>query len=374
LPALPPRLHSNRSRGIGLVVALLLALLLCTSVPGAGAAGTQKRQPHHRKVKPKPTYWGAWIGDQLTGTAAPWDMNAAAILEQYLGKGMSLLEFSSPFEYCDENGCHFYQFPDQAMQNIRNHGSIPFFSWGAELAPRESEVQPDYQLADLIEGRHDAYIHQFAAEVKEWGHPFFLRFNWEMNGNWFPWSEGANGNAPGQYVAAWRHVHDIFTSVGATNVTWVWCPFADAKGALQEIRSLYPGDAYVDWACMDGYNWGRSPVNAQRWKSFSRLFDATYRQLVRKVARRKPIMLAEFASSPHGGHKALWIKKMFEQLPWKYPRIRGLIWFDSFDRGVDWPLETSATATRAFARGIHRRRFLDNHFSELTESPILPPR
>ena len=83
----------------------------------------------------------------------------------------------------------------------------------------------------MIAGRYDEYIREFAEEARAWGHPFFLRFNWEMNGDWFPWSEGVNGNPSGEYVAAWRHVHDIFAAVGATNVTWVWCPFVDPKAS-----------------------------------------------------------------------------------------------------------------------------------------------
>ena len=68
----------------------------------------------------------------------------------------------------------------------------------------------------MISGKYDSYIPQNVAEdARDWGHPFFLRFDWEMNGNWFPWSEGVNGNQSGEFVAAWRHVHDIFTSVGA---------------------------------------------------------------------------------------------------------------------------------------------------------------
>ena len=349
------------------VPATLLALLLSCLLP-AGAAVAKK---HH---SPRSVYWGAWVGDQLTGTAAPWDMGAATRLEGLLGKGMSLLEFSSPFENCEVSPCHFYEFPEEAMQDIRAHGSIPFFSWGAEGTPRTSEVQPDYQLADLIEGRYDSYIAQFASEAKTWGHPFFLRFNWEMNGNWFPWSEGVNGNQPGQFVAAWRHVHDIFSTVGATNATWVWCPFADAKGKLQELRSLYPGGSYVDWTCMDGYNWGSNPVNPQKWKSFGKLFDSTYAQLAETVAKSKPIVLAELASSPNGGHKARWIRNMFARLPVKYPRIRGLIWFDSVDRGVDWPLESSTTAAKAFADGIRKGIYANNRFSELLGSPIKPLR
>jgi mannan endo-1,4-beta-mannosidase len=347
----------------------LLALVLCWLLPaGADAA---KPKPHH---PPRPVYWGAWIGDQLTGTSAPWDMGAASRFEEIVGKGMSLLEFSSPFQNCSESACHHYKFPEEAMQSIRQHGSIPVLSWGAEAAPRISEVQPDFQLSDLIEGRYDSYIAEFATEAKAWGHPFFLRFNWEMNGNWFPWSEGANGNSPGQYVAAWRHVHDIFTSAGATNATWVWCPYADEKHKYPNIRTFYPGAYYVDWTCMDGYNWGKNPVNPQRWKNFGQLFDSTYKQLTKKIARRKPIMVAEFASSPNGGHKALWIRNMFAKLPAKYPRIRGLIWFDTLDRGVDWPIETSTTATRAFARGIRKGIYANNRFAELAGSPILPLR
>ncbi len=81
-----------------------------------------------------------------------------------------------------------------------------------------------------------------------------MRFNWEMNGRWFPWSEGVNGNKSGEYVTAWRHVHDIFTAVGANKVTWVWCPNIDPNRIFLDLASQYPGDEYVDWTCLDGYN------------------------------------------------------------------------------------------------------------------------
>ena len=87
---------------------------------------------------------------------------------------------------------------------------------------------------------------QWATAAKAWGHPFFLRFDHEMNGNWqFPWAELLNGNKPGDYVKAWRHVHDMFTSLGATNVSWVWCPNVSG-GSTRPMAQLYPGDAYVD--------------------------------------------------------------------------------------------------------------------------------
>jgi len=368
----------RRLGGARLLVLLLLAMLGCGLLASAASAAGQQDRPAkrvHRKVKPHPLYWGAWIGEQLTGTDAPWDMNAVSIFEQVVGKGMSLIEFSSPFLDCSRRPCRYFRFPEEPMNDIRAHGSIPVFSWGAEASAGGGAYQPDFQLADIIAGAYDPYVAQFAAEARDWGHPFFLRFNWEMNGNWFPWSEGVNGNAPGQYVAAWRRVHDIFTAVGATNATWVWCPYADGgKRRGQPLRQVYPGTAYVDWTCMDGYNWGNNPVNPQKWRSFAELFELTYKALTKKIAPDKPLMLGEFATTPYGGHKALWLRQMFEQLPREYPRIRALIYFNSFDRGVDWPLETSATAARTFARGIQKGIYANNRFGEIATSPIPPLR
>ena len=354
--------------------------MLAAPAPAAGQAdepGKAAKKQRKKHPKPKPMYWGAWIGEQFTGTDAPWDMNAVAMFQQVVGgKGLSLLEFSSPFEDCSRPPCRFYKFPTIAMNNVRAYGAIPVFSWGAESNPRVSAEQPNFQLADLAGGAYDAQIAQFAVEARDWGHPFFLRFNWEMNGNWFPWSEKANGNGPGQYVAAWRRVHDIFGAVGAHNATWVWCPYADTPQRLKQTRlkPLYPGHGYVDWTCLDGYNWGRNPVNPRPWRSFDEIFAPAYKAVTKKIAPRKPMMLAEFATSPYGGHKALWIQKMFEELPRKYPRVRALIYFDSVDRGVDWPLETSATAARAFAKGIRKGRYANNRFGEIATSPIPPLR
>lgn len=359
------------------LAALLLALLACClAAAEATARQAPAPPPKAKKVKPKPTYWGAWIGDQITGANAPWDMNAVSYFEQMLGKGMSLVELSSPWRDCNRTPCTPYKFPTEAMDNIRGHGSIPVFSWGSESSPSTGPEQPDFQLAKIAGGAWDSYIADFANEAKEWGHPFFLRFDWEMNGNWFPWSQLANGNSSGQFVAAWRHVHDIFAAVGATNATWVWCPYADTAKRIKRnpLKPLYPGDAYVDWTCLDAYNWGLNSVNPRPWRSFAQLFDPAYSSIVKKVAPRKPMMLGEFATSPYGGHKAAWIRQMFEELPRKYPRIRALVYFDTVDRGVDWPLETSPPATQAFAKGIRKGIYADNRFGEIITSPIQPPR
>lgn len=225
----------------------------------------------------------------------------------------------------------------------------------------------------MIAGHFDGYICRWAREAKRWGHPFFLRFDWEMNGDWFPWAEGVNGNRPGEYVAAWRHVHDIFSEVGATNVTWVWCPNVDIGGALRNLASLYPGDAYVDWAGLDGYNSGTNPAKDDHWRSFDEVYSRTYRELVERIAPGKPIAIGEIGSSEQGGSKARWIGEMLRALPRSYPRIRALVWLDKYEGELDWPIETSQSAVAAFRAGLRNPAYAGARFSSYSVPRAIRP-
>ncbi len=320
---------------------------------------------------PSSLYWGAWIGEQFTGAQAPWDMNAVSDFEKVAQKPLSLVNFSSPFANCEKAPCSYYAFPKEPMENVRQHGAIPFFSWASQSTPSSLD-EPEFQLADVIEGKYDNYIREWATAAAAWGHPFFLRFNWEMNGNWFPWSEGVNGNNPGEYVAAWRHVHDIFTEVGATNATWTWCPNVDPGHSLHELASLYPGDEYVDWTCLDGYNWGSDPAHPAKWHTFDELFSTTYHEITETIAPTKPMVIGEVGSTEEGGSKAQWIEEMLRDVPTEYPQIHGLQWFDKEEEG-DWPIESSSSSAAAFAAGIQSPSYLGNEFAAAGSGPIAAP-
>ncbi len=323
---------------------------------------------------PSSLYWGAWIGSQLTGAEAPWDMGAVSKLEESVGKQLSLVHFAAPFADCSSSPCSFYKFPTTSMESIRDHGAIPFFSWSSQSTPSSLD-EPEFQLSDLIAGKYDSYIREFAESARDWGHPFFLRFDWEMNGEWFPWAEGANGNQPGEYVTAWRHVHDIFTSVGANNVSWVWCPNVDPGKEFGEIAAMYPGDGYVDWTSLDGYNWGTNPTKPSRWMTFDQLFSSTYHRIVETIAPSKPMVIGEVGSSEYGGSKAAWIKEMLKEIPTEYPAIHGLLWFDKIVEGenMDWQLDSSAGAISAFAAGIQSPSYVGNSYASLSGGAIPPP-
>jgi beta-mannanase len=171
----------------------------------------------------------------------------------------------------------------------------------------------------------------------------------------------------------WRHVHRIFDTVGARNVTWVWCPNVNYADAVHPLRSLYPGNAYVDWTCLDGYNWGTNPLAPAGWHSFDETFRATYRVVTKDIAPTKPLMIGETSSSEYGGSKASWITDaLTDQIPRHYPRVRALVWFNKNADGMDWIIESSPAAQAAFAAGIAAPLYATNDFSAIRGSPIGP--
>lgn len=345
-------------------MAICVGLLLCALVALSVATSRARAAP--------PIYWGAHIGPQLTGTQAPWDMRAVYKFQRITRKPPSLISFYVPFADCSTIPCSFYPFPSTPVEDIRRYGAVPVINWSSASTSSGDPVrQPAFGLRHIISGHYDFHIRQFAEAAAEWGRPFFLRFNWEMNGFWFPWNEGVNGNKRGEFIAAWRHVHDIFTSVGATNATWVWCPNIALIKRLKKFRQLYPGGDYVDWTCLDGFNWGDTPRSAG-WMSFAKVFRSSYRAVVR-LAPDKPMIIGEMASEERGGSKARWIRNALRVISSRYRKIRGLIWFNEKWEGMNWPLESSRASRRAFARAIRRKVYRPNVFSELPDGPIPPP-
>ena len=93
-----------------------------------------------------------------------------------------------------------------------------------------------------------------------------------------------------------------------TNVRWVWCPNANT-GNLPFMQ-FYPGDRWVDWVGLDGFNWGGSIG----WRSFSEIFAGSYEELAARTS--KPIVIAETGSGQTDGDKAAWVTSaLLRELP-----------------------------------------------------------
>jgi hypothetical protein len=355
------RARSGIKAGAGLATVLLAACAAWAAPRGVATSG--------------PIYWGAHIGD-LHGlnSEAPWNMRNARAFERGVGKRVSLIEFgiawrgSCSFAPCYSDGMS--SFPRKQLEAVRRHGAIPVLSW-ASGDRTQSTLLPMKAVAN---GAYDRYLRRWAHGAKAWGRPFFLRFDWEMNApGTRPWAATGAGNSPRQFVRMWRHVRGVFTAAGATNVTWVWCPNVEYVGSIKPLSSLYPGTSYVDWTCLDGYNWGTNPKRPAGWISFAALFGPTYLKL-RVLAPKKPVMIAETASTSYGGSKPDWIADAFgQELPNAFPAVKAVMWFDRVDDGMDWPISTDPAALKSFAAAIASPYYAANTFSHLRTSPIRSP-
>ncbi|MHA7261632.1 glycoside hydrolase family 26 protein [Arthrobacter sp. TMN-37] len=244
----------------------------------------------------------------------------------------------------------FAQAPPLAeLDAVRSRGAVTLLTWEPWLWGGGT-TQPAYSLDRIAAGDFDPYLRQWGSALAQWGHPVMLRFGHEMNGNWYPWAEGVNGNGPGDYAAAWRHVHDVVTSTGAANISWVWNPNVPYWGSTP-LEQLYPGAGYVDAVALDGYNWGTS-ASWSTWVEPDALFGEGLAEL-RRLAPGKQILIAETASAEAGGSKSAWNTSLVRYLA-AQPDVTALVWFH-YAKETDWRINSSAGSAAALAQALAAR-------------------
>jgi hypothetical protein len=299
------------------MLATLAALLAAATVaPGATAAGHSKKDGNGNVVPPKQ---GTWVGTyQDTSGPQLLKQNRVLDLESSIGR--------------KEDVDHIYQgwtssFPGWRETWDNLNGRVPFVSWA------------NASTSAVNSGRYDGMIRQRAADVKAAGFPILLEWFWEMDGN----RNRHVAGSPASFIAAWKRIHTIFDRAGVTNVSWVWCP--NAWGfATGDAPKFYPGDAYVDWLCADGYNWAPGR-RGDEWRSFEWTFQPFYDWA---AGKGKPLMIGEFgAQERKPGEKAQWLKDAATTLKTKFTAIKAIVYFD-VKKEYNWRLSTSASSLSAF--------------------------
>jgi mannan endo-1,4-beta-mannosidase len=156
-----------------------------------------------------------------------------------------------------------------------------------------------------------------------------------MNGTWYSWE----GDPPA-YRQMWRRVHDkiMGTSLTRSHVQFIWSPNNYGNGNYT-ADEYYPGDRYVDWLGIDGYNFG----DTESWSNWTGP-EATYQHMLdinRSINPSKPICIPEFASTSYiNGHydvhrKAVWIDKVYDYF--RNHNIKMACWFN-IQKETDWPV------------------------------------
>lgn len=251
-------------------------------------------------------------------------------------------------------------FSSEEFEAIGRLGAVPMITW----EPWTSGERP-FPLRAIATGRYDRYLRRAAGSAANWGKPFMVRFAQEMNGNWFPWGNGVDGNTARDYRKAWKHIVDLFRAHGATNVIWVWSPNEDSGGKFQ-FAPFYPGDRWVNWVALDGFNFGGS----QGWPSFTTIFGSTYDRLVGLTD--KPLMVAETGSTEETGNKAEWVTSALTREAPNFPHLRAIVWFDGETSRGDFRVASSSAALEAFRAGLRSSTYDVGLRQLLATPPRLP--
>jgi len=320
--------------------------LLCVLVLLGALAGVQRADGA--------MYWGATVGGETYGETenAPANQAAWDLFERHAGKKVAILS----------QGQGWCTFDTTKMDATAARGAIPLVTMG---------LPGGVTLAEVAAGRQDAAIKQWAKAAKEWGRPFLFGPWWEMNGGWYPWGQSED------FVSAWQHFHDLVIQQGATNVTWTWIANSIWYDPASDPSPYYPGNAYVDWAGIDSYNWGLGPAQPDRWRTPDETITPTLSVVDELTHGEKPVLIAEEASSEYGGNKANWIREMLGDYLPHHPQIGAYVWFNwnPERNGIryDWPIETSAPAQQAFREGIQSSVFVGGPQSPPPLTKVKPP-
>src|SRR4051794_11636618 len=156
--------------------------------------------------------------------------------------------------------------------------------------------------AAVASGAYDDQLDRMAQGIASLHVPVFVTFDHEPDQP----ARSAVGT-PAQFVAAWRHVHDVFVAQGATNAVWVWVVMALPQ-TYAATPAFWPGDDDVDWISWDSYDDAGchgGAVDPSRMQSFSAVALGYYAWLLEHgpaagIDTGKPMMISESATMDLG--------------------------------------------------------------------------
>jgi mannan endo-1,4-beta-mannosidase len=261
----------------------------------------------------KKLVWGAYVGDSKADLGA---------FESKVGQPVDI---RSVFYALGDD------FPMQYKTSIGEAGKTLLLFW-----------EPAFGYDQINEGKHDALIRKFAQDAKAYSYPVILSPFHEMNGNWSPWGYGMNGNTPAKFILAWKRIRTMFSD--ATNVKFalVYNSYSKPNITGNQISDYYPGDEYVDYVGVDGFNFGNP------WMSFYSIFNDSLSKLSKY---NKPIYIFSMGSVP-GDKKAEWIKDSLGVQIYKYPKVQGFVWFNQNGHDGNWLIDTDPNSLSAFKEVI----------------------
>ncbi len=367
---------------LGCVAVLLFFGALCAGCQHEEGAKVKEQGPQELMMPDKGAYSGAYVDFGEGEDHVTYD--AITAFEKMTGKHLAIVAFGN---FWGEQ-----LFPTKKLNIISGYGAIPLIYWSPWDRPYAEDHGPDrFNLRDILAGKWDSYIDQWADAARNYGKPILVSWGNEMNGTWFPWSGIYYGGGkiigkkngqplyagPEVVKQAYRYVVDRVRARKATNILWGFHAnhYTMPQTAWNMMANYYPGADYVDWLGLSIYG---KMLKSEDWNSFYNVMDRPYQEIC-QLDPQKPVILAEWgvAESPPDS-KAEFITKAFFDLQTRYPRVKGAVYWHERWENADGSysnlrVNSSPEALDAYRGGVAAPYWLDRPQFRLRPTPLASP-
>ena len=295
-------------------------------------------------------------------------------IEQWLDKRQAVCVFFSNMDRSAED----IERVVGLLEEIWQRGYVPQMFWQPNYGSRDN--QDGTFTRQVAEGQYDDSIERWAKALAEWAlrpddqpdRRLFINLAPEFNGAWAPWGVPRERVTPETYVGMWRRIRELVmaTDLQSDHLQWIWT-VNNYSSVPIDLSTCYPGDTYVDWVGITGYNW----VEWGGWKTPAETYS-TFLNHVRDIAE-KPVSISEFGASADcsSGHcpnrKNEWISEVYQYFIDQ--RVRMACWFDHFIEKdqTDWGVFDAKFGPNRFEFEGTKYRVYDNYRAAIQRPELL---
>ncbi len=236
-----------------------------------------------------------------------------------------------------------------------------YATWSAELeAPMFiSWALGSGTLGAATSGTYDSDITAAASQLNGYSGTVYIRLCFEMNGTWN--SYGNTHESAASFISGWQYVISKLRTEGVTNAKYIWSPniWGGIEVAVDPVTTYacYPGDSYVDYVAVDGYEMLGDTVA----RTPSTIFLSNYQEL--SALTSKPFGFGEIGCSEDPrltslcGGKAGWFNLLFEMIATEMPNCAFMDYYNRYTSPDDFTINSSTSgpnpaALAAFQAGV----------------------
>lgn len=199
---------------------------------------------------------------------------------------------------------------EDKMELIYKHNALPLINWKPFENNAAITLADNTLMQQIIAGRFDSNFLSLAKRTAVLKKPFFLNLLFTQSP-----TDTLNRLHPHHYVAAWRHVHNLFTNTGVEKVIWVWSHWDIATAS-----TYFPGVDYADWLGLQLHD-KEKETNASDKQGFYFQYQPYHRLSLFNYGL--PVMITQ--ATTEAVDKATWYKVAASNIDTAFKEIKAVV-------------------------------------------------